>query len=606
MEENNISIEHTENVQPQIEAPNEAAEAAEKEVLRSDLTGMTREELVKYFKKVQEDYVLTEVAKHLEDVKSSFDALTKAANDELHQKFIDEGGEEKDFKPVPDPLDQKMKELYSKYRETRKSEKEAADKERKQNALEKRNIIQNMNNILAQPDNGEQNKTFKDLMAQWKKIGQVPQNEKAEIDSAYRTCVDKFYDNMRISRDLRELDMKRNYDEKVKLCEQAEKLVDQPSAPKAFFAIQQIHASWKNIGPVSAEQREALWNRLKAATNVINERFHKYVDENHEKEKQNYEAKLALCKEVEELGKSPMETIKECDAVVNKMLEIQTRWRSIGFAPKEFNNSVYADFRKLCDVIYEKKRKTYKDFNASLSVNYDEKVKLCEKAEELADSTDWRKTTDALINLQKQWKKIGPVPHKRSEAIWTRFRAACDKFFNNKAQHFEGVDGEQNENLEKKRAIIEELKAYQMPEDVDEHFKVLQSFQQRWNQIGFVAKKVKNDINQEFASLINQQYDKLNTDDNNRNLQRFKSRMELMLDEQNGRDKITHERNKLITKLKQLEQDIVQLENNIGFFTTKSKQTDRLVNDVNEKIKNARANIDMINLKLDIIDALVG
>lgn len=604
MEEKEINVEHTENVQPQVEENEATNTVAEKEQLRSDLSGMTREDLVKYFCKIQESYTLSEVAKHLEDVKLEFDEQTKIANNLLHQKFIEEGGEERDFRPVPDPLEQKMKDVYNKFRDMRKAEYEAIEKERKQNALEKRNIIENMTNILEKSDNVELYKTFKELMNQWKTIGQVPQNEASEINSMYKSCIDKYYDNMRINRELRELDMKKNYDAKIKLCEQAEQLADVPSASKAFYTIQQIHAQWKSIGAVPSEFRDSLWERLKVATTAVNERFHKFVDESHDKEKQNYEAKLALCKEVEEISKSPMSTSKECDDAVKKVMDIQTRWRAIGFAPKEFNNTVYADFRKLCDEVFDKKRKFFKEFNSSLTSNYEAKLELCKKAEELSSSTDWKKTTDSLINLQKQWKKIGPVPHKHSDAIWTRFRAACDMFFNNKSQYFETVEGDLNVNLEQKRALIEELKNYEMPEDIDEHFKVLQLFQQRWNKIGFVPKKNKIEISQEFSNLLNQQYDKLNTDDNNRNLQRFKARVELMAIE--GKDKVEHERNKLIIKLKQLEQDITQLENNIGFFTTKSKQSDKLVNDVNEKIKTCRSNIEMVNAKLDIIDSVIA
>lgn len=609
MEENEIKVEHTENVQQQDRGVINVSEEiiVEKEPLKSssDLSSMTREALVAYFTKIQESYKLSEIAKHLDEVKSIFDEQTKVALEDLRQKYIADGGEERDFKPVPDPLDQKMKDAYNKFRDIRKTEIEALEKEKQHNSLVKRNIIDNMTTILEKADSTEQYKVFKDLMAQWNSVGPVPSTEAAEINSKYKVCKDKFYDKMRINRELRELDMKRNYEEKIQLCEQAEKLVDVQSATKAFYQIQQIHAQWKQIGAVPAESRDALWERLKAATNVINERFHKFVDESKEKEKANYEAKLALIKEVEEIAASPMSTMKECDEAMKKVMDIQTRWRTIGFAPKEFNNSVYANFRKQCDVVFDKKRKFFKEFNSSLSANYEAKIKLCEKAEELSTSTDWKKTSDALIKLQKDWKKIGPVQHKHSDTVWNRFRAACDAFFSNKAQYIDGVESDYKDNLEKKKAIIEELKVFQMPEDSDEQFKILQSFQHRWNEIGYVPMKNKNEVNQEFSTLLNQLYDKMNVDDSNRNLQRFKARMELMASEQGGHDKVDHERTKLINKLKQVEQDITLLENNVGFFA-ESKQSAKLIVDINDKIKTAKKNVEVINAKLDIIDAILG
>lgn len=597
-----------EGQEPEVKSEEIVAQTSEltddKEPIKDDISSLSRDELVGYFKRIVDTHPVMNVSRHLQDVYHAFKEKTNALNNAQKEQFIEQGGDPLDFKGVDDYAQTTMTTLYDEFRIKRTKEQEALEKQRQKNLEDKCAIIEEMKTLLAVSDVATVHNQFKALMEKWKEIGLVPSAEVQDLNATYKVHVDSFYNNLRISRELRENGLKHNYEEKIKLCEQAEALCEASSPSNAFYLLQQLHNQWKGIGAVPRAESDAIWERFKAATAKVNDRFHKLVDKNKDREKENYARKLALCEEVAKLSEVEFKSAKECDTIINQVLEIQKTWRTIGFAPKEYNDDVYAEFRRLCDLVFERKRKFYKEYNNLLSENYAKKMELCTKAESLADSTDWKVTSDILIGLQKRWKEIGPVAHKHSDEIWKRFRTACDKFFDNKNKHFSSLDEQYESNYEAKIALIEELKVCKLPDDCDEQFKVLQSFQQRWNEIGFVPMKKKNEINQMFSQLINRHFDKLASDDMQRNMQRFKGRVELMAQDEAGMDKLNHERNKLITKLRQIESDVVTLENNIGFFS-KSKQSDRMINEVREKIKVAKQNIDMINEKLDILDSVV-
>lgn len=479
---------------------------------------------------------------------------------------------------------------------------ELTEAEYKENYNRKKTIIAQMVELMKEDDLGKYNQQFRDLMSQWKEIGNVAEANVHEINGQYKQIIDKFFEIVRINRDMRELDHKKNYEEKIKLCEMAEELANSTSATKSFNQIQALHAQWKQIGGVAPEVREELWNRFKAATSVVNERFHKYIDESKDREKANYEAKLGIIAEAEAIIKEDLSTAKAIDAATKKITELQEKWRTIGIVPKAVNNEVYANFRKLCDTVYNKRRAFYKDQNAVLKGNLELKNKLIEQAEAMKDSTDWKMTFDKFVAIQKKWKTIGPVPHKVSDEVWKKFKTACDHFFEQRDKAMGTEDAAREKNHELKSAILAELKAATLPSESEDLFKTIQEFQQRWNQVGPLPSK-KREIHQEFMDLVNKLYDKCASDDASKNLQRFKAKMELLKDSADGQSKINAERNRLIQKIKQLENEVTTLENNIGFFA-KSKNSDALRNDFENKIKTAKKNIDQANEKLDIIDEL--
>lgn len=572
-------------------------------LVSADISQLSREALVDFAAKLAKLDKVLPVVKVFDAAKRRFDVLTGDINSALYEKFIAEGGDKLDFRPSPDEHETKMRALAATMQQRRKAEHDAMERDREHNVLVKRNILDNMARLLDNSDIDAVSNRFREYMNQWKGVGPVPQADYSDINASYNNYVNQFFAKVRMAREIRELDMKRNYDEKVKICEAAEALLGTPSARKAYYTVQQMHSQWKAIGPVRRELKEDLWQRFKAASAAVAE-WYKAASQNvHEQERLNYEQKLALIAEVEALLPR-MTGMKECDKVLDQVKEIMAKWRTIGFAPKQYNEEVYETFRNLCDAVYNRRRAVKAERDNIADANKAKLEALCASAEALASSTDWKTTSDALKELQRQWKEVGYVPREISKKLWNRFRAACDTFFNNKAQYLEGQQGEYENNLKLKQALIDELRGCQMPDDVEEHFKVLRGFQQRWNAIGYVPAKAKGQITAEFSELMNQQFDKLNTDDFNRNVQRYRSKAELMAADHDGKEKLLHERNKMINKLKQMENDLQVFENNVGFFA-KSETSDAMVSDVNAKISRARYTIDQINAKLDILDELL-
>ena len=579
-----VSVDATKETQPQAAA-------------KADYSNLSREQLVELMNEKLSGEKVCAIAREVEEIKSRFDSLTEQQNSAklLEYKESHEGSEE-GYEKESDGADIDMQSAYSTFKARLSSEQGV-------NAQQKRNIISQLEELQKGEDINKYSKQFRDLMVEWKEIGTVAQADYNELHTKYKQIVDKFYEDMRLNRTMREMDQKRNYEEKIKLCEEAERLAADTSATKSFYNIQSLHAQWKQIGPVQPEVREELWNRFKAATATVNDRFHKFIDESKDREKKNYESKLAIIEEVKQIKVEELTTAKAIEGAIKKVTELQAKWRTIGIVPKNVNSEVYADFRKACDVIFNLRRTFFKEQNVTLNANLEEKKKLCEQAEAMQDSTDWKETCEKYVAIQKKWKKIGPVPYKVSDEIWKRFKTACDHFFENRDKEMGNEDTAREANLEKKSALLEELKAAEMPQDSDEAFKLLQQFQQRWREIGPLPGK-KREVHQEFMDLINKLYDKCASEDASKNLERFKAKMELIKEGADGNAKLNQERNRLIVKLKQIETDVNTLENNIGFLST-SKTANNLKNDVERKIKIAKTNIEQINEKLDIIDKLM-
>lgn len=572
--------------------------ATEKSVAKNtpDINTLSKEQLVELINEKLKAEKIANQSKTIEEIKKCFDAAHAEKVAKAREAYKSEhDGSEDGFIPDSDEADIDMQTAYSEY-------KKRLANEHSVNYQQKKNIIEKMEQLLQGDDVSQYNKQFRELIEEWKAIGHVQASEAQDINTKQKQLVDKFFENLKLNHAMRELDYKKNYEAKVKLCETAEALAQQTSATKSYSQIHSLHEQWKQIGAVQPEVREDLWKRFKAATNAISEHFHTYIEESKDRESANYEAKLAIIAEVETLIKNELNTRHEIDAAITKVEELQQKWRTIGIVPKAFNTEVYTTFRKACDQVYNKRREFYKEKNNVHKANLALKKKLIEQAEALKNSTDWKSTTEKFIALQKEWKKVGPVANKVSDDVWKKFRGACDYFFEQRDQAFGHADAEREKNYELKSQILEELKSAELPENTDELFKTLQNYQQRWNKIGVLPNK-KNDIQQEFTQLVNKLYDKCASDDASKNLQRFKAKMELLNESSDGQQKINQERNRLIAKLKQLESDANTLANNIGFFS-KSKKSDKLIADIENKIKVVHMNIDQINEKLDIIDAL--
>ena len=437
---------------------------------------------------------------------------------------------------------------------------------------------------------------FRELQQRWKETGIVPQQYVKDLWETYNLHVENFYNFIKINKELRDLDLKKNYEQKVALCEQAEALILEPSVVEAFRKLQKLHDEWRETGPVANEYKEALWERFKAASSRINKQHQEHFEALKGEQVRNLELKTELCAATEELAAQPLTTRKEWNKASDRLLEIQKTWKTIGFAPKKDNNRIYERFRTACDRFFEAKRQFYAGMKTEMEHNLQLKTEICEAAESLMNSEEWKKATDELIALQARWKQIGAVSRRHSDAVWKRFRAACDKFFERKASHFASVDGEHEENLQKKLALLAEMAEADVKAG---GYEVIREFQRRWGEIGFVPIKQKDSIQKKYKAAVDELFNTLRGSERDRSMGRFREKVSSL--KASGDRRLRTERERLYNKVRQLEQEIALLENNIGFFA-KSKNAEALVADVRAKIDRAREEMAAAIEKVKLID----
>ena len=588
-------ISHQENETSQIDDDSSNTEQIQ-------LEAFTKEELVARAVELYGSHHFEHFGQEIENIRAEFYKKHKQEVDQLRAQHEAAGEHAEAFASTPDPLEQKLKEIYQEYKNKKHQHHIQVEREKDSNYEQKMAIIEGIKDLVNRQEslNNTFNE-FKELQQKWHETGPVPQDKVRDLYENYNLSIENFYGYIKINKELRDLDLKKNLEAKVDLCEKAEKLVLETSIIKAFQTLQKYHELWREIGPVPREKKDEIWERFKEATTLINKKHQEYFESMKEQLSKNLEAKTELCEKAEALLKDALETPKDWENKSNELIELQNIWKTIGFAPKKENTLIYERFRTGCDDFFNAKREFFKHYKSDQINNLQLKTELCMQAESMKESSDWKKTTDEFIKIQKRWKDIGPVPRKHSDAIWKRFRSACDYFFEQKSKFFSHIDESQEENLAKKKALIEELKQYQNSEDSELNFKTLQDFQHRWNEIGHVPIADKETINQEFRSLINAHFDSLNMDEFNKNIQKFRNKLENYRSETSAQERINVERNKIINKIKQLENDITLWENNIGFFA-KSKKSDALIRDFTHKIESSRKNIELLNKKLDMID----
>jgi Domain of Unknown Function (DUF349). len=540
--------------------------------------------------------------REIEAIKIAFYKRLRTDVETLKAEFLKSGGEEADFKAPECPEEQKLKDLILAYRNAKHLKSKEIEAEKENNYKEKLQILEELK-VLSEGTEAHNHtyQEFRNLQNKWKEIGQVPQAHVKDLWDNYHYLVEKFYDYIKINRELRDLDLKKNYETKILLCEKAEELLLEPSAILSFQKLQKLHEQWREVGPVAKEFKETLWERFKDATSKINKKHQEYYDQQKDEQKKNLDAKTVLCEKAEELIENDPKFTKDWNKRSRDLIELQKVWKTIGFAPKKENTKIYQRFREACDAFFAKKREFYLQLKGQIEVNLQTKLDLCAKAEEISASSDWKKATDELIALQKQWKEVGPVPRKHSDDIWKRFRAACDSFFSRKSEHFSGIDKRYEENLAAKESLIEEIKAFVSSEDdVMSSFETLKEFQRRWSEIGFVPMKDKERIQSTYREVIDAQFQKIKGSDAERKMVKFKGWVESNTGR--GDKKFRAERDKLIGKIRQLESDISVWENNIGFFA-KSKNADAMIKEVKNKISKAKEEIALIEDKINMIDS---
>ncbi|MDQ2178510.1 DUF349 domain-containing protein [Marinifilum sp. D714] len=570
-----------------------------------DYTLMEKGELKNRLTLLLENESLSAIKEKVEAIKRNFYKKHKEEVEAAKQKFIADGGVEEEFDFGTDELEVQVREMLQKFKEKKSELNRNIEQEKEDNLKKKYQIIEDIKELVNRKESFDKTfHEFRALQKKWHEIGMVPQQALKNLWDNYHHHVENFYDYIKINKELRDLDLKKNMASKIKLCEEAEKLLNESSAVKAFNTLQKYHGQWREIGPVPREEKEKLWARFKEATTVINRKHQEYYEGLKSEQKNNLAKKTVLCEKAEEIANRAIGSHKEWNSSSKEIIDLQKEWRTIGFAPKKDNNRIYQRFRAACDLYFDRKRDFYMVLKEKLNANLVKKKELCAIAENLQDSQDWKETTNKLIAIQKEWKHIGPVPRKVSEDLWVRFRAACDKFFNNKSEHFDNADAGQVENLKLKEALIEKVKAFELGEDNDSNLNALRQFQKEWSKIGHVPYKKKDKVQEAFRKAINGLYDRMNMDSDNKEVQKFKSKIDTFLTMSNSEDKIIIERNKIVNKIRQLESDIALWENNVGFFS--SSKNSSVVNEIEEKIERGKQNLAILNEKLKVIDGLVS
>jgi hypothetical protein len=579
-----------------------AADADDTALPPVDYSGFSKNELVETLSLLIENRPPAEIRDDIDRIKTLFYKKLKIEGEERKKKFLDEGGKIEEYRAWVDPQEAKVKHLLEKYKERKSDFNRVQEAEKFENLKKKYDIIDRIKELVNREESI--NKTFQEfrsLQNEWHSIGIVPQSALKDLWENYHHNVEIFYDYIKINKELRDLDLKKNLEAKILLCEKAEELLLEPNPVNAFKLLQEYHYQWREIGPVPQESKNEIWERFKEATSQINKRHHEYFEKQKEDQRKNLEAKIAISEEVEAINALEIRNFKEFDEKAEKIVALQKMWRTIGFAPKKQNNKVYQRFRDACDTFFDKKRGFYANNKEQQQNNLQMKIELCIQAEALQDNTDWKTTSDALIRLQKEWKAIGPVPRKQSEKCWKRFRKACDYFFNKKAEYFAELDTSYEDNLKEKLALIEELEKFEPGTDVQTSFERLKEIQKKWTDIGFVPFNMKDEITNRYRNALNKEFDKLKIGDEDKSILKYKNKLENLRANPKALRKLRNEREKFVTKIKQLEGDIVLWENNIGFFT-KSPNADTMIREVEEKIDHAKKMIKTLEEKVKMID----
>ncbi|MBR2063812.1 MAG: DUF349 domain-containing protein [Bacteroidales bacterium] len=477
-----------------------------------------------------------------------------------------------------------FKDLYNKYKKERAEYNRQLEKEREDNLAKKEAVIADLKALLEkQEDVNATFPAFREIQNRWRAIGSVPAQSYRNLNETYQLYVEQFYDMVKINRELRDLDFKKNLEAKEQFCEFAEKLAENPNVVEAFRDLQKLHEQWKEFGPVAKEYRDKIWDRFKAATAVINKKYQAFFEDIKDQQAENLVKKTALCEKVEEIAEREVTDSNQWNAFSKEIEDIQKEWRTIGFASKKENQKIYDRFRAACDKFYGRKRDFYNEYKDSINANLEKKIALCEAAEELKSSTEWKKATDQFISLQKQWKEIGAVPRKKSEQLWKRFRAACDEFFAERDKNAK-PENDFYGNLKAKQRLIEEIKAYELKND-ESDAAAMHDFQKRWQEIGFVPFKEKDNIAQAYREAINAKFPNTGRGGNRRG---------------RGGKPALSEKDRLIQKYNQLEQDIVTYENNIGFFSM-SKNSEPLVKQMQDRIAQAKEELKALAEQIRVL-----
>lgn len=533
-------------------------------------------------------------------LKTVFYKLHIAEREARLKEYIDGGGNPETYQVVPDQDEETFKAQMAVIREKRAQIMQQQEAEKQANLEKKLEIIEKIKAMATSPDEaGKSYNEFKELQQQWKDIKNVPADKANELWRNYQLYVEQFYDLLKLNSEAREYDFKKNLEMKTKLCEAAEKLADEEDVISAFHQLQELHQQYREIGPVAKELREEVWARFKAASTVINKRHQQHFEDLRAKEEENLARKTALCEKVEELGKAENKGAADWEKRSKEIIDIQNEWKTIGFAPQKMNVKIFERFRAACDDFFGRKAEYFKALKVTFSENIEKKKALVEKAQALADSTDWKATSDKLIALQKEWKTVGMVPKKLGDQLWQEFLGACNKFFEARNAAGAGQRNEEHANLEKKKGIIEQLKA--LAENAAEATREkVQALTEEYNKVGHVPYKEKDKLYEAYHEVLDRIYKELNISTKRRRLNDFKANIKNVA--KRGEEALDNERGRLARRFEQLKQEIQTYENNLGFLNASSKKGNSLIDEMNRKVQHLRDDLELVRQKIKAID----
>ena len=556
----------------------------------------TKAEVVQRLKEINE-HMSDADKQEVDQLKQTFYKLHKAEQEAARKAFIEGGGNAEDFSPSPDPDEGEFKEVMKSIKEKRSAIAAEQEKEREDNLLKKQNILEKMKAMTeSTEDTGKIYTEFKQLQQEWNEIGQVPASSVNELWKNYQLYTEKFYDMVKLNHEFREYDFKKNLEQKTRLCEAAEKLADEPDAISAFYQLQKLHQEFRSIGPVAKELREGLWARFKAASTVVNRRHQQHFEELKEKEQTNLDQKTVICEIAEGMEYDKLVTFADWEEKTQEILALQAKWKTIGYAPQKMNVKIFERFRAACDEFFRRKAAFFKEVKEKMAANLEKKKALCEKAEALKDSTDWKATAETLAKLQKEWKTIGPVAKKHSDAVWKRFIGACDYFFEQKNKATSSQRTAELENLAKKEEIVKQLSALDEAGGTDEATADrTRELMKEWNSIGFVPFKEKDRLYKEYHSLVDKLFDRLHLSAAEKKLSNFKASL--------GKESnLYRDRDRLVRTYEGLKNDIQTYENNLGFLSSSSQKGNSLVADITRKVERLKADMELVLKKIAAID----
>lgn len=537
----------------------------------------------------------------LDHLKTTFYKIHLAERDAQTKEYLEKGGDPEKFVLLPDDTEEAFKAEMQIIKEKRAKIFLEQEEEKQENLAKKLEIIEKIKAMATSPEEANQSyNDFKALQQEWKDIKAVPADKANELWRNYQLYVEQFYDLLKLNSEAREYDFKKNLEAKTALCEAAEKLDEEPDVISAFHQLQDLHQQYREIGPVAKELREQIWSRFKAASTVINKKHQQYFEDIRAKEEKNLELKTALCEKLEAIDLDAIKTAAQWEATTKEVIAMQQEWREIGFAPQKMNVKIFERFRTINDVFFSKKAEFFKELKSQYSSNLEKKQELVKKAQELADSTDWKKTGDKIIALQKEWKTVGVVPRKQGELLWKDFLDACNKFFEARNKANAGTRNTEHSNLAKKREVVAKLKEL-LENPVENVQQALQKLTEEYNSIGHVPFKEKDNIYKEYHAVLDKIYKDLHISNAKRRLDNFKSNLKNVAEK--GSDALDNERGRLLRRYDQLRNDITTYENNLGFLNAASKKGNSLVEEMNRKVQKLKDDFELVKKKIKAIDA---